>query len=150
MTQSQDAITRAQVEAADDHGPSGDEYVIARENAPDHHEHIGHVVPLPVLGGVLGALLVLTWLTVETSGHPEWGATITISLAMGIATLKAALVAFYFMHLRWDSPVNGFILVVSLVFVALFITISLIDSVSYQRAMEAERLNRPPPATALE
>jgi len=49
---------------------------------------------------VFAALLVLLALTV--AGHNlNWG----LAFALGIAACKAALVALFFMHLRWDSPV---------------------------------------------
>ena len=49
-----------------------------------------------------------------------------------IATVKASLVALYFMHLRYDHPFNGLVLVAGLGFLALFIGIVLLDSTQYQ------------------
>jgi cytochrome c oxidase subunit 4 len=42
----------------------------------------------------------------------------------------------YFMHLRWDSPFNGLILIAALFFVSLFIGLALLDSHSYQPALK--------------
>jgi len=39
----------------------------------------------------------------------------------------------FFMHLKYDKPFNGMILVVSLALVALFIIIALGDTQQYQR-----------------
>jgi len=90
-----------------------------------------HVVPPLLLLGVYGALVFLTVLTVgitlvELGDFNVWA-------ALAIAVLKAGLVAFYFMHLRWDSPFNGVVLMISLFFVALFIGIAILDSKEYQK-----------------
>lgn len=96
------------------------------------HAHV-HAVPLPTLIGVWAALMVLTYLTVAATGVNlgEWN----IWIAMGIATVKASLVALIFMHLLYDHPFNGFILVASLVFVMLFIGLALLDTLQYQPDM---------------
>jgi len=101
-----------------------------------HHEAHVHVVPLKVLFGVFIALLILTWLTYAASqaarsGLLDLGAG-NIVVALLIAVAKASLVGLYFMHLRYDSPFNAVILMCSLVFVALFISITLQDTIEYQ------------------
>jgi cytochrome c oxidase subunit 4 len=90
-----------------------------------------HVVPPALLLGVYGALVFLTVLTVAIT-LVELG-EFNIWAALAIAVLKAGLVAFYFMHLRWDSPFNGVVLMISLFFVALFIGISVLDTKEYQK-----------------
>lgn len=95
-----------------------------------HHEpHGAHVVPVGVLLAVFGALMVLTILTVAAT-MVDLG-PLNIWIALGIAVVKAALVALYFMHLRYDSPFNGIILITALFFVAVFIGIALLDSTEY-------------------
>ena len=94
-----------------------------------------HVVPPKVLLGVYAGLLVLTVLTVAVTGINL--GKFNIWLALGVAVAKAALVALYFMHLRWDAPINGIILIVSLVFVAIFIGIAVMDSNEYRANYEA-------------
>ncbi len=76
------------------------------------------------------ALVGLTVLTVAMSYLPLGSAELYV--AMGIATVKAGLVAVYFMHLRYDKPINALLLIFSLGFVALFIYSTLVDSVAYQ------------------
>jgi len=94
-------------------------------------EHgVGHVVPLPLLFGVLGVLLFLTVVTVAVT-YVDLG-QLNIVVALLIAVIKAAFVALYFMHLRWDRPFNAIVLILSLFLVALFIFLSLLDSVQYQ------------------
>jgi cytochrome c oxidase subunit 4 len=76
-----------------------------------------HVVPASVLLAVFAALLVLgVW---------------NLWLAMGIATVKAGLVALYFMHLRYDPSFYALVLAVALLFVLLFVCLTLLDAVEY-------------------
>jgi cytochrome c oxidase subunit 4 len=89
-----------------------------------------HVVPTKVLLAVWAALLVLTWLTVTVTQVDL--ARLNIVLALGIAVVKSALVALYFMHLRYDRPFHGVIFVLALLFVFVFITFALLDTKEYQ------------------
>ncbi|QDU41180.1 hypothetical protein Mal4_55450 [Maioricimonas rarisocia] len=95
----------------------------------DSHE-IAHVMPLKVLFTIFGALIFFTILTVALAqldlGQYE------IIVTMVIATIKASLVAVYFMHLRYDNPFNAVVFVFSLVFVALFLGFTLADVEQYQ------------------
>ncbi len=102
-----------------------------------HHEHgaLGHVVPLKVLAGVFVTLLVLTYITVAAT-LLDLG-SLNIWIALGIATIKGALVMLYFMHLRYDSPFNSIIFLTAVVFLCLFLGITILDSVAYQGAIEA-------------
>ena len=93
---------------------------------PEPVPAVGNVVPPRVLLTVFGALLVLTLLTVGIT-LVDLGA-LNIWLALGIAVFKASLVALYFMHLRWDSPFHGMILIVALFLVMIFIGISTLDT----------------------
>jgi len=91
---------------------------------------LAHIVPVPVLLAVFAALMVLTGATlaatwVDLGGWNLW-------IALGIATIKAALVALYFMHLRYDHPFNALIFVVALAFLALFLSLTLLDTLQYQ------------------
>lgn len=98
--------------------------------AEDREHPIAHVVPLSVLLAVFVALLVLTFATVAAT-WVDLGPG-NLAVAMGIATVKAALVALYFMHLRYDHPFHGFVFVVGLAFLALFLCVTLLDTFQYQ------------------
>ena len=87
-------------------------------------------MPRRVLLAVFTALVLLTLVTVLAAQFPTGAFEIWISL--GIASLKAALVAAYFMHLRYDKPLNALLLVASLAFVTLFLALTLADSKAYQ------------------
>ncbi len=94
------------------------------------HEALAHVVPLGVLLTVFVALMILTVVTVSATWF-DWGGW-NLWIAMGIATVKAALVALYFMHLRYDHPFNGLIFVTALVFLGLFLSLTMLDTLQYQ------------------
>lgn len=92
-----------------------------------HHDH---VMPVRLLVIVYAALLFLTVLTyavtfVDLGGMNLW-------IALGVAVCKGGLVALFFMHLKYDAPFNGFVIVLALVLVALFIGLALMDSLEYQ------------------
>ena len=96
-----------------------------------HQAHgLAHVMPVRILAAVWVALLVFTLVTVGVTkfdlGHYN------LWIAMAIATVKAALVALYFMHLRYDRPFNAIVFVSALLFVTLFVGVALTDTEEYQ------------------
>lgn len=105
----------------------------------DRHAHhpgsIGgvHVMPVPILVAVWLVLIVLTAVTVGVT-YVDLG-PFNLWVALGVALVKASLVALYFMHLKYDSPFNGLILIASLAFVVLFIGITLLDATQYRPDM---------------
>jgi cytochrome c oxidase subunit 4 len=112
-------------------------------HAAGHSEkHVGHDVPLWILVATLVALLILTWITVGAT-LVDFGATINLWIALVVATIKATLVALYFMHLRYDKPIVAIILVGTLFFVALFIGVAVMDSRAYQGNIAEYRGNDP-------
>jgi cytochrome c oxidase subunit 4 len=60
-----------------------------------------HIIPLPVYFKVIGALLVLTVITVAAA-RVDFGHLNTV-IALAIASVKAGLVLAYFMHLKYDD-----------------------------------------------
>ncbi len=89
------------------------------------HSGLGHVVPLWLLAAVFAALVVLTALTVAVA-QVDLG-NVNLYLALTIATVKALLVVLFFMHLFWDRGFNAMIFIGCLLFVSLFIGITLTD-----------------------
>ena len=57
-------------------------------------------------------------------------------IALGIATLKASLVALYFMHLRYDNPFYAVVFLAALLFLAIFLSLTLLDTFQYQPDVE--------------
>ena len=92
------------------------------------HNHDSHTAAAPKLyAGTLAALLVLTGITVMAAGIHFGSNGINIAIALGIATIKASLVALIFMHLRHDKPVNAVIAVSGFLFLALLLAYCIID-----------------------
>lgn len=108
-----------------------------------HQEAAGavhaHVSPLWQLALILGALLALTVLTVLVSTQFYLG-NLSVFVALLIAAAKGTLVVLYFMHLRYDSPFNALVFCMALLFVAMMIGFTLVDSLQYRALLN------PPPA----
>ena len=94
--------------------------------AEPHAPSATHIVSFRTLLTVFLTLVFATILTVSVT-YIDLG-SLNIWIALAIALAKAALVALYFMHLRWDSPFYGIILIVALMFVILFIGIAIMDT----------------------
>jgi cytochrome c oxidase subunit 4 len=121
--------------------------VVAHHADRSGHGGMAHVMPVPVLLGVFLTLIGLTVLTVAVTWH-DFGSW-NLLIALAIATVKAALVALYFMHLRYDQPFNGLIFVVALVFLGLFMSLTLLDTQQYQADVAAyQQQNDVAPAPA--
>jgi cytochrome c oxidase subunit IV len=73
----------------------------------------------------LFALLFLTVMTVAAASFDFGSANVVIALA--ISTMKATLVALFFMHLVWDKPVNAIIAVTGFLFLGIFLMFDFID-----------------------
>ena len=85
------------------------------------HSHAGRYL---VVWAALMALTALTWglSTIHIPGAAG------VAVALAIAAVKGTLVALFFMHL-WDQPgPNRLVLITSLVFVALLVTLPLLDN----------------------
>lgn len=107
----------------------------------DAEDALGHVVDSRVLLRVFAALVVLTAITVAVS-YFNFG-PFNLLVAMGVATIKASLVALYFMHLRYDGAFNAFIFVVGVAFLGLFLVITMLDTIQYHPGVEQWQESRP-------
>ena len=98
----------------------------------DKHHH--YITPLPLLLATFLALVFLTLLTVFQAQQDfiDFG-KFEVAITLVIATAKALLVALIFMQLAHDKPINGFILLTALVFVGLFLSITLMDTGQYRQ-----------------
>ena len=93
-----------------------------------HSQTVSFSASAKMYAGVLATLLVLTAITVGAS-RIDFGEG-NVVIAMVIATIKATIVALFFMHLRHDKPVNAIAFTSSLFFLALFLGFCLIDAKS--------------------
>ena len=96
----------------------------------DNHDHgFAHPAPLPLLYGVFFALVFLTILTLLLAGNlGPFG----FFIAMVIATAKGALVMAFFMHMVWEKPFNIICFLGSVLFLFLFIGMTMTDTEHYQ------------------
>jgi cytochrome c oxidase subunit 4 len=115
-----------------------------QHEAHGHDEHgVGHVVPARYLIATCLGLLVLTIATVVAAkvdfaayGLPD----MNILIALAIAVVKASLVCLFFMHLFWDRPFHGFIIVASLIFVGIMISFAMTDTFEYRSEQQLYRI----------
>jgi cytochrome c oxidase subunit 4 len=104
-------------------------------NIDQSHDHGHHVSSPAQLIGIFIALLALTGLTVAAAEFPF--GEFDVWVALGIAGVKAFLVAAYYMHLRYDKPLNTMLLLFSIVVVVLFLGVTLSDVVQLVPEVEA-------------
>lgn len=88
--------------------------------------HTPHILPVSLYLTIGAALLVLTMVTVTVSQY-DFG-PYNLVIAMMIASIKALLVAFFFMHLWFDSKVYFSIFAGALMFLAVFIVFTMFDT----------------------
>ena len=110
---------------------------------PHAAEHGTHVLSPGVLVATALSLMVLTAFTVATSRIDlgEWN----VVLALAIACTKAAIVALFFMHLKYDNRFQLVVLVAAALFAAFFVAFVVFDTVQYQpeiRAAEAAAVKK--------
>jgi len=104
-----------------------------------HDDHgLAHTTPVALLTGILAVLMVLTIITVAVT-KVDLGGQGNLVVAMVIATIKAALVVTYFMHLRWDKKFHLILFLTSVLFLILFLSISLTDRSEYDHDIELFR-----------
>lgn len=107
----------------------------------NHEEHaeFAHPMPMWMLFAVFFSLVFLTVLTVVMSELTDvlmigqW----ELWVSMGIATVKAMLVIFFFMHVLYDKSFNRLMFFSSFLFAALFIAITLLDTYQYHEDISA-------------
>src|ERR1700691_1863035 len=87
------------------------------------HEH--HLTPLSMYFKVFAGLIILTIITVATSMFDFGFANIVV--AMLIAVMKACLVVFFFMQLKYDDKFNKTTFASAFVFLSIFILITASD-----------------------
>ncbi len=94
------------------------------EEAHGHHQHAHH----GGAGVYVKTLLALLFLTIITVGasYIDFGSG-NIVIALFIATIKATLVALFFMHLRYEKPVNGIIATAGFLFLGIFLMFVFLD-----------------------
>jgi cytochrome c oxidase subunit 4 len=101
-------------------------------HADDGAVHV-HIASNAFYWGIFGALICLTFITVKVSYYDFGSANIVI--AMLVATMKASLVAAFFMHLRHDKLFNTLALLAAFLFLGIFILLTY-DDLGYRARVE--------------
>ncbi len=114
-------------------------------NEHGDHAHFAHPAPMKLLVGIFLALVSLTILTVVANDWPL--GKLDLVVAMTIATVKASLVALFFMHMFWDKGFNIVAFLSSVLFLVLFISMTLMDRNSYREDVESFPVSGRPPTT---
>ncbi len=102
-------------------------------------DHVPHVLPLSTYLKTGGALFVLTAITVAAS-YVDFGSA-NLWIALLIASIKATIVAAIFMHLLYDQKFNAVVFVIGLLFMGVFIALTMFDTETrgIAEGIEAER-----------
>ena len=97
------------------------------DNHQEHKDHTVHIVPYKEHFGTWLALIVLTVMTVTVSVYGAELYTLSVLTAMLIASTKALIVAFYFMHLKYDTRMYQIMIGIVLVLFVVFAALTLVD-----------------------
>jgi cytochrome c oxidase subunit IV len=124
------------------------------------HEAPGHHISSPqILWATFAALVALTLLTVAISTVPlenfpvqyflpmvfndpmdlRW---LDMPITLSIATAKALLVAVIFMHLQHDKLFNSVLMIGAVVFLVLFLGMTVLDSHEYDPDVDAYQADK--------
>jgi len=99
-----------------------------QKNNTDQTAH--HIVSYREHFGTWLGLIILTIMTVTVSVYGADLHTLTVLTAMLIATTKALVVAFYFMHLKYDPKMYQIMIAIVLVLFVSFMVLTLFDYVA--------------------
>src|SRR5512140_2438266 len=89
--------------------------------------HQAHIVSYWDLAGTYLGLILLTILTVTISVYAEDLYTITAFTALTIASTKAVVVAYNFMHLKYDLKIYRIMFAAVIVLFLVFVVLTLVD-----------------------
>jgi len=89
----------------------------------DHH----HITSYPEHFGTWVSLILLTFMTVFISVFGADLNTLTVATALFIASVKALIVAYYFMHLKYDPKLYRIMILVVLALFTVFLIMLTID-----------------------
>jgi cytochrome c oxidase subunit 4 len=94
-------------------------------HSEEHHQGEHHIVGNTVYITVWVALMIFTGITVWVARH-DFG-VFNIVIALGIASVKASIVALFFMHLKYEDKLTWTFAVYPLFLLALLIGLTATD-----------------------
>ena len=94
---------------------------LSKESIPaeDMEPGLGHIVPVSTYNVIFASLIGLTVITVWAA-FQDFG-MFSVAVALLIATVKAAVVTLYFMHLNWEHEIVWGIVIYPLFILALIL-----------------------------
>jgi len=92
-------------------------------------EHKEHIVKPPVYVAVAVALYILTFITVWAAGI-DLGKILNTIIALSIASVKASLVALFFMHLKYESKLLWFMILIPIIILLILLTLPILDVIT--------------------
>lgn len=92
----------------------------------DNNE-IGHISPISTYVKIAMALFALTFLTVGFHAIHQYLGPFAALIAFSIAAVKAFLVMGWFMHLKYETPLNKAVFASGFAFLVLLFVICIID-----------------------
>ncbi len=98
---------------------------MGQKNQKQQHQQHHHILSNKMAFTIGGLLLILTGVTVGVA-HIDLG-RLNFFIAMAVATVKALLVALFFMGLKYDRKENGMIFATSFIFLAIFLILASTD-----------------------
>lgn len=100
--------------------------------AEGHESHGGHsAAPYLVVGAALAGFTATSFL-MNYGAHPDvgwWSLMVAFAVILAVAIVKAALVVFYFMHLKQDYAKVGFLIIPALILGCMMMFVLLPDTV---------------------
>lgn len=96
------------------------------QQAVDSTHHAHHIVPARVYVTVILLLMFLTYATVHVAFH-NFGGLWNLVIALGLATIKATVVALWFMHVKYSGRLVQLTIITALLFLMLMIFGVLMD-----------------------
>ncbi len=123
------------------------EHIAADQEHEGQYDVHAHISPVGFYVFILGTLMILTLLTVGVS-YIHLG-RLNLVVAVVIASIKAALVVTFFMHLKYDNKFNALILVVTLLFIGVFFAYVMNDT-EHRAEIDLEQGGKILPATGAE
>ncbi len=96
----------------------------------DQNKEKPHIISYKENFGTWIGLMLLTVLTVAVSVVNASLATLTVVTALIIATTKALLVAYYYMHLKFDHKLYRIMLLIIVLLFSSFMLLTVFDYIS--------------------
>lgn len=90
-------------------------------------EEKNHIISFNEHFGTWVALIILTIMTVTISVYGADLMSLTVLTAMAIATTKAVVVGYYFMHLKYEPRIYRIMVGIVVLLFAVFVVLTLFD-----------------------